>query len=87
MYVGFECRVVTDDDRTRADAGRYDSEFDDEDFLVALDELELPTSGDVADVVGCSRPTARRRLQQLEEDGEVESKEIGGYQVWSLNVD
>jgi len=82
-------QVVTNDDdddadRTRADAGQFGSEFDDEQFVAAVEELASPTSGDVARSVGCSRATARRRLKQLKNERRVESQEVGGYRVWSV---
>jgi response regulator of citrate/malate metabolism len=73
---------VSDDDQTRRETGQFGSGFDDDDFVTVVERLELPTSGDVADEVGCSRSTARRRLKQLEEDREIESKAVGGYRVW-----
>lgn len=78
---------MTDDDteRRREDAGQFGPEFDDEQFVKAVEQLQPATSGDVAEAVGCSRSSARRRLRELESDGELESSEVGGYQVWSVS--
>ena len=74
------------DDRPDQDDRPYQArnaeQYSDADFLSAVEAGELvPTSG-VAESVGCSIQTALRRLQQLEDRGEVESKQFAGPYVW-----
>lgn len=59
------------------------------DVLRVFDRVEGPvvTSGDVADVQGCSRETARRKLDQLHERGRVGRRKTAGRVVyWRLDV-
>ena len=58
--------------------------YSDDDFLDAVRGADLPTTGDVADAVGCSRQTAHKRLRALEDDGQLDSKKVGSALVWSL---
>lgn len=44
----------------------------------------MPTTGDVAESVGCDRRTAHDRLTTLEEKGEVESQRVGAAFVWAI---
>lgn len=71
--------------RPRDDHGRLGGNaYPDVDFLDAIREQDTPTTGDVAEGVGCSRTTAHKRLTTLEDDGKVESKEVGAALVWRL---
>ena len=76
--------VACMDDRTREESGKFDSEYEDSVFLDAVASQELPTTGDIAAVVGCDRRTAHARLCGLREDGKLESRKIGAAFVWSL---
>ncbi|WP_343233307.1 helix-turn-helix domain-containing protein [Natronosalvus halobius] len=73
-------------ERSRDEKGRFDSNvaYSDVDFRQAVAELELPTTGDIAREVGCKRATAHRRLTQLEESGDLESRSVGNALVWSV---
>lgn len=60
-----------------------------EDVLDVFDRVEGPvvTSGDVADVLDCSRETARRKLDELCEDGRVGRRKTAGRVVyWRHNA-
>ena len=59
------------------------TQFDDDDFLAAVDAHEPASTKDVAQAVGCSQQTAMRRLKQLEERGAVSSKRAGPAYIWS----
>lgn len=57
-------------------------QYADEDFLEAVDELELPGTNDVADEVNCKEKTAFKALSSLDERGLIRSKMVGGSRVW-----
>ncbi|WP_458207320.1 transcriptional regulator [Haladaptatus sp. NG-SE-30] len=40
---------------------------------------------DVADRVGCSYELAFKRLHELQENGKITSKKVGGSRVWMVN--
>jgi len=72
----------------RDSEGGRPREYDENDVLVALRDLEDGSgvrTGEVAERVGCSTRTALRRLSSLEEDGEVESVEVTErMKLWSV---
>jgi hypothetical protein len=70
--------------RERDDAGRYTESVSGAEILRVFATVEGPivTSGDVADRLGCSRETARRRLEDLEESGPLASRRTAGRVVW-----
>jgi predicted ArsR family transcriptional regulator len=54
-------------------------------FIQALkDEGGEATTSEIADSVGCSRETGRRRMHELEDDGLVESRKFDPVLVWRL---
>lgn len=70
------------------DKGQYQPEHTDDDFLNAVDQLEattdtgLPTTNDVAQLVGCHEETARRRLNHLANQDRIQKLEIGNSFAW-----
>lgn len=71
-----------DDDRD--DEGRYSQKYPDEAFLEAVRTLDVASTQNVADEVGCSYDLAYRRLKSLEEEGTVNSEKVGSSFVWLL---
>jgi len=69
----------------RDDEGQFSEKYPDEDFLSAVEELEVASTQKVADKVGCSYNLAYQRLKRLEEMGEVEGEEVGPSFVWVLS--
>lgn len=71
--------------------GQYTSEYSDDAFLEAIRAVEetgeLADTVDVAQEVGCHRDTARRRLNQMAEEGTVERLEVGTSRVWRIKSD
>ena len=64
---------------------QYDEQYPDEMFLAAIKSCSVPSTGNVADEIGCNRTTALRRLDKLEESGAIEvSGEVGRARVWSV---
>ncbi|WP_254810701.1 ArsR family transcriptional regulator [Natronosalvus amylolyticus] len=72
--------------RSRDSKGRFDSSaaYSDQEFIDAVGELDLPTTVDVANVVGCGHSTAHGRLKSLEDSGDLESRSVGSALVWSV---
>lgn len=71
--------------RPRDDHGRLGGNaYEDSEFFEAIADQELPTTVDVAEVVGCSRKTAYQRLTALEDEGQLENRQIGKALVWSV---
>lgn len=68
----------------RGDAGRFTETVTPDDVLDVFDAVDGPvvTSGDVAEVLECSRETARRKLRTLEERGRINSRKTAGRVVW-----
>ncbi|WP_227777186.1 hypothetical protein [Haladaptatus pallidirubidus] len=61
-------------ERERDTRGQFAEETTDDDILTAMRESEFPavTARWVADTVEIERPSAHRRLEELQENGEVE---------------
>lgn len=71
-------------DRPRDEQGRLTgTAYSDEDFLAAVQGCAKPSTPAIAEAVGCSRTTAYRRLQELEERGALESENYGTVLIWS----
>lgn len=64
--------------------GQFTPTYTPEDFVEALETLDLPTTADVADDVGCAHRTALHHLNQLEEEGRVDSRMAGRAKLWTL---
>lgn len=64
----------------RNDRGQFSSSVTLDDVLGVFDAVDGPvvTSGDVAERTGCSRDSARRKLNQLHEQGEVGRRKSAG---------
>jgi predicted nucleotidyltransferase len=79
-------RVVISMSRERADSGEYVERVTLDAVLSVFETVEGPvvTSADVADVLDCSRETARRKLSQLVERGRVSRRTTAGRVVWWL---
>ena len=69
---------------SRDDGGRYTERVTPADVLDVFEMVDGPivTSGDVAEVLGCSRETARRKLRTLDSRGVVASRKTAGRVVW-----
>lgn len=59
-------------------------EYDREDILAAVEVTDHATAKDVAENVGCSPDLARKRLRTLEDEGVVESIDLGRTLLWQL---
>lgn len=63
----------------RNDAGQYTKQFPEEEVLEVFESAPLPvlTSTEVAESLGCSRGTARNRLEALAESDQLHRKKVG----------
>jgi len=73
--------MVGDD---RDDEGKYTETYPDEAFLTAVKELDVASTQNVANEVGCSYDLAYRRLKRLEREGEVETQEVRNAFLWFI---
>lgn len=69
--------------KERSENGEYVETTTPEEVLIAMRDVQAPfvTVGDVAEAVGCSRETARRKLTDLHEEGAINRREIGASAV------
>jgi predicted ArsR family transcriptional regulator len=70
----------------RSEGGEFVESVTLDAVLGVFTDVEGPvvTSGDVADALGCSRETARRKLRQLHQEGRVSQRKTAGRVVWWL---
>jgi predicted ArsR family transcriptional regulator len=76
------------DDRERNEEGRYVSTVTTERVLEILRQSDDPvlTAKEIGEKLGCTSEAARQRLHELEERGDVESKQVGARAVvWYLD--
>ena len=64
--------------------GKFAAEYSGEDFVDAVGTLDLPTTSDVADAVGCAHRTALHHLNRLEEEGRLDSRMAGRAKLWRV---
>jgi len=69
------------------ESGKFTPTYTPEDFLDAVGELELPTTAEIADAVGCAHRTALHHLNELEEENHVRSRSAGRAKLWMLADD
>ena len=70
------------DDRRDPDTGKFSPKFTDEELLAAIDDMEPVGTSEVADHFDCSQQAAYQRLRDLHEEGNIDSKLVGGARVW-----
>ncbi len=66
----------------RDEEGKYTEEYPDEAFLSAIEAVDVASTQNIADEVGCSYDLAYRRLKSLEADGTLDSQEVRSAFVW-----
>lgn len=76
-------RSMPYDDRDK-DTGKFNPTFTESDFIEAIKSIDIASTHDVKDEVGCAYRTSYERLKSLEEDGRIESQDIGHTLVWSV---
>lgn len=66
----------------RDEEGKYTEEYPDEAFLSAIEAVDVASTQNIADEVGCSYDLAYRRLKSLESDGKLNSQKVRSAFVW-----
>lgn len=66
----------------RDDEGKFQETYPDIAFVEAVRTLDVASTQNVADEVGCSYDLAYRRLKEMEEERIVESQDVGSAFVW-----
>lgn len=67
------------------DTGKFTETYPREDFLAAIEkEGGMAGTSDIAEQVGVIRETAYKKLQRMEEDGQVKSQKVGNSLVWLI---
>lgn len=74
-------------DQQDDETGQFVPTYNPEDFLEAVETLDLPTTAEVADHVGCAKRTALHWLNELEDDGRVNSRMAGRTKLWFPSKD
>lgn len=64
------------------ESGKLTEQYNDEEFLEAVEEHQPASTKEVAEAVGCSRRNADVRLRKLEEAGEIRKKKVGNSLTW-----
>jgi len=71
------------DDRD-GETGQFTAKHEPHEFVKAVArEGDVATTSDVADQVGCAHRTALMYLNELEDEGRIESMKAGRAKVWS----
>jgi len=69
--------------RRDQDSGMFEEVYSDADFLTVIQGTRLSTS-EVAEELDCHRTTAHEKLQDLEDEGEIESVQAGNTLIWEI---
>ena len=70
--------------RDRDEDGRFQKEYADEEFIEAIDSLDVAGTSNIAEEVGCSYNLAYIRLHELKEEDILDRESIGPSFVWKL---
>jgi|APHM01.1.fsa_nt_gi hypothetical protein len=68
----------------RNEKGLFESSYSTADILAVVEDGDLTGTQDVADALGSSYETAYKRLQNLEEEGRVQSGKVANTLIWEL---
>jgi response regulator of citrate/malate metabolism len=77
-------RNMGGENQKRQAGGRFKTTVTHEDVLSTFEAVEGPvvTSSDVAAVCDCSGKTAKRKLEELADEGRINGRETAGRTVW-----
>jgi response regulator of citrate/malate metabolism len=76
-------------ERERDEAGQYVKTVNLESILAVFEQAEVHvlTASEVAEELGCSRPSAYNKLEDLVERGELDKKKVGARAVVYIRLD
>ena len=66
-------------------SGPFEERVSDEGILAFIEQEEVVTTKEVAEHFGYHLQTARRRLKQLHQEGEIRQKDVGKRFVWWIS--
>lgn len=66
-------------------SGPFEKQVSDEDILAYIEQEEVVTTKEVADEFDYHLQTARRRLKELHQEGEINQKDVGKRFVWWIS--
>jgi len=69
---------MSEDERS----GPFEERVSDEEILAFIEQEEVVTTKEVAEEFDYHLQTARRRLKQLHQEGEIRQKDVGKRFVW-----
>jgi predicted ArsR family transcriptional regulator len=72
---------MAEDDRS----GPFEEQVSDDEILAYVESQEVVTTKEVADHFDYHLQTARRRLKSLNQEGELNQKDVGKRFVWWLS--
>ena len=72
---------MSEDERS----GPFEERVSDEEILAFIEQEEVVTTKEVADEFEYHIQTARRRLKQLNQEGEIRQKDVGKRFVWWIS--
>lgn len=67
------------------ESGQFKETYSTTKFKDSVQDLDVATTSNVADEVGCSYDLAYRRLCTLADEGVIEKTSIGGSFVWEVS--
>lgn len=75
----------SDEKRQRDESGRYTDKYPREDIRAVIADLGgMAATSEVADRMDADRNSIYKKLDAMQDDGEIESRMAGGIRVWSL---
>lgn len=69
----------------RDEEGKYKEKYNSDQFLDAVSNLNVASTQNVADKIGCSYDLAYHRLNELDDSGKLSYENVGGSFVWYEN--
>lgn len=85
LYGGYRMAQLMPGKDRDEDSGQYVDTYRTEKFVGAIrDHGGAASTKEIADAVGCHRDTARRRLLELVDEGEIERRDVGDAALWRL---
>lgn len=68
--------------KDRDESGQFTEVVSDDDIVAFLQNTDGASTVEVADHFEYKRPTAYRRLRDIEDEGRVQSREVGNSLLW-----
>ena len=66
------------------ETGEFKQEYDDAAFIKVIKQLDLASTKQVSEEVGCSYTLAYHRLKELSSQGEIKQVDVGNSFAWII---